>query len=196
MIVHRVPTLGSEFKVPEIQFHSSFGGPANVEAVCGLAATEDVLLVHFRVQAIPYYNPEFTAGVYREGLWRYDCGELWLASPETGRYIELNLAPNGAWWSMVFRVARQRDLNCAPPACVTESQIREEQWEASLRISWSEINRCLGDKGIPTANVTLVLGGCPDGDVPPENLHSIVDLRGERPDFHRPQDWTRLHFVG
>lgn len=128
---------------------------------------------------------------YFEGLWRGDCGELWLASSESSRYIEVNLAPNGAWWTCVFSSPRIRDINCPSPQCQDlQSEALGQYWQASLTLPWTEIFRCLQSEEPPVANVTIVLGGCPDHDAPHENLHSAVPLGAV--DFHRPQDWVPL----
>ncbi len=126
-----------------------------------------------------------------EGLWRFDCGELFLVQPLTGRYLEINLAPNGAWWSCVFSGVRARDEAILPPQIEgIWSSVAERGWEAGFSLSFAEIERCLGSSEGLRGNVTLILGGCPDVDPPLENLHSVARLGAV--DFHRPHEWLGL----
>jgi hypothetical protein len=156
-----------------------------------LLVTELGLEVAFTAQKVPLIIELTQEGQYFEGLWKADCGELWLACPENGRYIELNLGANGAWWSCAFSSPRVRDLECRPPLCIEiKTEALGQYWQASLTLPWSEIFRCLQSEEAPVGNVTLVLGGCPDVDAPLENLHSAVPLGAV--DFHRPQDWVPL----
>ena len=172
-------------------FRKSFAGNANYDGAYRLLVTELGLEVAFIAQKAPVVIELTQKGQYFEGLWKADCGELWLANLENGRYIEINLGANGAWWSCTFSSPRIRDLDCQPPQCVeikTESIGRH--WQASIVVPWLEIFRCLQSEDAPMANVTLILGGCPDTNAPLENLHSIVPLGAV--DFHRPQDWVPL----
>jgi hypothetical protein len=172
------------------RFETSFAGAPKVPASYALTHNEAELQIEFRVETTPHVCPEAAAGEFYEGLWRFDCGELWLASPVTGRYIEFNLAPNGAWWACVFSAARVRDLGTAPPIVTTQGRFAAEGWTASLSVAWADIRRCLQDEAEPNANLTLVVGGCPDENAPLENLHTVCPL--SEVDFHRPQDWQPL----
>lgn len=174
------------------EFKSSFAGPASAQAGYCLEVFEEpgVLAVSFEVHQKPAYLESISAGTFYEGLWRYDCGELWLYSPSTQRYVEFNLAPNGAWWASVFSSPRIRDESCIPPICDTSSVERADAWFCSLKVEISEIKRCLGTIEDLHANVTLILGGCPDFDVPLENLHTIVPLPAVN--FHMPGHWLPI----
>jgi hypothetical protein len=172
------------------RFPSSFAGSPKVDASYRLSEDHRGLMVTFVVNNRAFFTREASEGEFFEGLWKFDCGELWLHDPKSGRYIELNLAPNGAWWSCVFESARRRDRESHSPRCITSSVIEDEFWQASLSISYAEIERCLGTTENLRVNVTLVVGGCPDLDVPLENLHSIAPIA--EVDFHRPQDWLPM----
>jgi len=140
------------------------------------------------------FEPTFCSSEegFVEGLWRFDCGELFLLQPTTGRYLEINLAPNGAWWSCVFSGVRVRDCETLSPQLEHITADRSENgWRASFDLSWREIERCLGSAENLLGNVTLILGGCPDANPPLENLHSIAKLGAV--DFHRPHEWLALN---
>ena len=172
-------------------FRDSFAGPATYDGAYRLLVTEAGLQVSFLAQKAPVVIDLTQKGQFFEGLWRADCGELWLTCPESGRYIEVNLGPNGAWWACVFTSPRIRDTECTPPLCMDiESEALGTFWRASLTIPWTEVFRCLQSDDAPNANVTLVLGGCDHPQEKLENLHSIVSLGAH--DFHRPQDWVPL----
>jgi hypothetical protein len=172
-------------------FPNSFAGPAAYDGAYRLLVTELGLEVSFIAQKVPLMLEMTQKGDYFEGLWRADCGEIWFGCIENGRYIEINLGANGAWWSCAFLSPRVRDLECTPPQCENiKTDLLGRHWQASMVVPWLEIFRCLQSEDSPVANVTLILGGCPDKNPPLENLHSIVPLGAV--DFHRPQDWVPL----
>ena len=83
--------------------------------------------------------PGSSKGDYFEGLWEYDVAELFIAD-SSGKYLEINLAPNGAWWAMGFVSPRVRDGSFVVPKGVTiESVIDESSWEASISIPKEEL---------------------------------------------------------
>jgi len=171
-------------------FLTSFAGPCKPFYGYKFELGEEGICIHFSGLKPPYYNEDNLPYAFVEGLWRHDCGELWLCNPENGRYIEINLAPDGCRWTCVFSLPRLRDGEIHAPNCVPDSMLGETGWFANLRISWSEIERCLGSRENLIGNVTMIEGGCPDKNPPLENLHSIVELGAV--DFHRPQDWVPL----
>ena len=171
------------------QFDHNFVGAASIPCAYKLDLLQDCIEVSFLSQNEPFTDTTVKPGFF-EGLWRFDCGELWLANPESGRYIEFNLAPTGDWWTCVFVSPRVRDFETDPPQCVTEGYRNKSAWFAKLKISRTEVERCIGNSENLIGNVTLVLGGCDHPDERLENLHSIVPLGAV--DFHRPQDWVPL----
>lgn len=48
----------------------------------------------------------FASGGFTPELWRQDVAECFLGNPRSGRYIEFNLSPGGAWWACVFTAPR------------------------------------------------------------------------------------------
>jgi hypothetical protein len=130
------------------------------------------------------------ADEFFEGLWYGDCGEFFLYAPSTQRYIEVNVAPNGAWWSCVFSAPRVRDLACSPPAISRTVDALDRGWQVGFSLELEEVFRCLGSVEDVRGNITLILGGCPDDDPPLGNLHSAAHLK--EVDFHRPQDFVLL----
>jgi hypothetical protein len=173
------------------KFRTCFAGRAVFSGAYKLKIEELGIHVTFTARKTPLLVDSTELNQFCEGLWRADCGELWLASEISGRYIEINIAPNGAWWSCVFTSPRIRDESCSPPICQSvQSTLSRMKWECSAFVSWQDVHRCLCTEKDPVGNVTLVLLGCPDVDPPLRNLHSIAHLGAH--DFHRPQDWVPL----
>ena len=168
------------------RFETSLAGPATKHGEFSCARSDSELRLDYRSHETPFV---LDADGFFEGLWRGDCGELFVLQPKTRRYLEINLAPNGAWWSCVFTAVRTRDESIQPPQLEDiRSKLGEHGWEAGFSISFAEIERCLGSVEDLRGNVTLILGGCPDPNPPLENLHSVALLGAV--DFHRPHEWT------
>ncbi len=55
------------------------------------------------------FHPEARSGDFKAELWKCDVAEFFLLDPATGRYLEFNLSPNGAWWSVFFTSPRVRE---------------------------------------------------------------------------------------
>lgn len=173
------------------QFEASFNGLAKAEAAYKIDQDEDVLKITFLVNAPAYYETPYEPSEFIEGLWHWDCGELWLLNPSNGHYLEFNLSPTGAKWACTFTSPRVRAEDTPPPKSRTETwNAPGKGWMVSISIRYEEIERCIGASDGLFGNVTLILGGCPDVDPPLENLHSAVPLGAV--DFHRPQDWVPL----
>ncbi len=124
---------------------------------------------------------------YYEGLWEYDVAEWFIVNPVTGKYIELNLAPTGAWWMMVFDAPRQRAVDDAPDlrGIRTGSMLANESWEAYLELPTLVVEKALG-RGALKHNVCFILGRNP------REYLSWTRLAAKQPDFHRPDDFSML----
>jgi hypothetical protein len=144
----------------------------------------------FGAEVFATANANSVASAFTFGLWREDCVELFVANPSNGRYVEFNLAPTGAWWSCGFLTVRVQDgvdpIRLTPRCYATESN-----WTAIGGIRLSDLSARLGE-GDYAANVTVIVGGCDDDNPDPANLHSVVTLTGDTPDFHRPVDFVPL----
>ena len=53
-------------------------------------------------------HPDAYAGKFTPELWKYDVAEFFIRDPDSGRYLEFNLAPNAAWWCAEFTAPRIR----------------------------------------------------------------------------------------
>ncbi len=128
-------------------------------------------------------HPEGTSGRYQAELWRYDVGELFLASKDLS-YLELNLSPSGAWWSCHFQKARV-PARGEPRALKEVKTIQQETasgWRAMASIPLSE----LPDLNDATANVCFILNS------PEQRFLTISAPSPGAPDFHRPEAFLPL----
>ena len=125
-----------------------------------------------------------SSNTYYEGLWEYDVAEWFIADPATGKYIELNLAPTGAWWMMVFNSLRQRAEQFMPDLkrISAGSILEDDSWSAFLEIPVAVLQEVLGSVALKH-NVCFILGHNP------REYLSWTRLDSKHPDFHRPADF-------
>ena len=146
------------------------------------------LVLRGEVDAAPLRVPGDREGRFLEGLWEGDVVEAFLLNPATGYYLELNLAPGGAWWACGHEAPRVRTESGGSllEGVRTSSLVGPEGWSAALRIPLAALPRGLAfDPAITRGNVTFCLGR-------PRRYLSVADLGGGTPDFHRPERWIPL----
>jgi len=115
-----------------------------------------------------------------EGLWEEDVAELFICDPNTGRYQELNLSPDGAWWSSVFSTYRKR----VPLTGAPSPRIDVNGREVTLRVRLNELGVSLANaKG----NVSAILAG--------NYLSWTKALLEPTPDFHRTEQFVALSLI-
>ncbi len=117
-----------------------------------------------------------------EGLWAGDVAECFLGEPGGGGYREFHLAPGGAWWSGRFGAPREaRAWGAAEGGEVAGAvQWTERHWMGRQSIALE------APEGVRVNFAAIALG--PEG----RRFFSLAPLGGERPDFHRPQEWPLL----
>ncbi|MGB1874844.1 MAG: hypothetical protein ACPH5P_03735 [Akkermansiaceae bacterium] len=123
-----------------------------------------------------------------EGLWNHDVAELFVGGSESERYLEFNLAPNGAWWSAEFCGPRKRVNEDAHPVegITTHSRISDDGcWRAALTIPIVYLKDNFGFGVDTRLNVTFIV------DTPAQRFLSAASLPGREPDFHQPSHFER-----
>ena len=86
--------------------HEWYGKPIT-PAVEYSFSTDGEYLTYRAAQAAPVHaHPEGQSGEFREELWKYDTAEFFIAAADGSPYVEVNLAPNGAWWACAFIAPR------------------------------------------------------------------------------------------
>lgn len=137
-------------------------------------------------------HPQARPGRFQAELWRYDVAEWFVVAPDGGRYLEFNLAPNGAWWSCEFTGPRERAeaVDVAMPDVATFSELAADgSWLAAMAVPL-DLLRARVDFGDDCgANVAFILGS------PEQKFLSAADLGPGAPDFHRPQAFPKLRRV-
>ena len=128
-------------------------------------------------------HPAARPGVFQAELWRHDVAELFLADPASGRYLEVNLAPNGAWWNCEMTAPRVRasEHDEALPGVETHAELAPDgSWLAAIAMPLVELRERVGFSPETTLNVTFILGS------PTQRFLSATDLGPGQPDYHRP----------
>ena len=109
--------------------------------------------------------------------------ELFIKDAHSDRYLEFNLAPNGAWWSAEFTSPRVKADNEDIPIVGVRTYAKisgDGCWQAaaSIPLSFLESDFSFGQGS--RINVTFIV------DSPEQKFLSVAELRGAKPDFHQP----------
>lgn len=125
-------------------------------------------------------HPDARQGRFQAGLWQYDVAEFFLLDPGSGHYLEVNLAPNGAYWCCEFSAPRRQVGECRDCEARARGSCHDAGWEASLTMprGWLEARFHLGTTS--RLNATFIL------DSPTPRYLSAAPLPGAQPDFHQP----------
>lgn len=137
-------------------------------------------------------HPAGRPGRFQAELWKYDVAELFLADPQSGRYLELNLAPNGAWWSCEFTGPRQRaeEIEIAVPEVATFAELAPNGgWLSAMAVPLDLLQARIDFGESTRANVAFILNS------PQQRLLTATDLGGGEPDFHLPDRFASLTFI-
>jgi hypothetical protein len=128
-------------------------------------------------------HPQARPGQFQAELWKYDVAELFLLHPESGRYMELNLAPNGAWWSVELTAPRERAHPHDEPWPQVETYAElspDGSWVAAITLPLKMLERRLGFGPTTKANVAFIINS------PNQQFLTAAPLGEGEPDFHRP----------
>lgn len=148
----------------------------------GFLAADEALLFRASRRHAAVGHPEARPGAFQAGLWRYDVAEFFLAPPGKGPYLEVNLSPNGAWWSCLFREPRVplREVNEPLPGVEATSRSLGEGWEATVRLPWPALHATVGFGEGWRLNASFII------ESPRQRFLSAHPLGPGEPDFHRP----------
>ncbi|MDE0837094.1 MAG: hypothetical protein OSA84_12160 [Akkermansiaceae bacterium] len=140
-------------------------------------------------QAPAAIHPGAEPGVFTPKLWKHDVSELFIADPDGKRYVEFNLAANGAWWAGTFDSPRQ--LSVSQPdfqgAVETYHDAPEGgSWLSAFSIPIAFLGEHIDFGTGSRANVAFILNS------PRQTFHSACKLPGAEPDFHRPEAFPQL----
>ena len=148
-----------------------------------LSLGDDGVFFEASRQASAALMPSSREGEFCPELWRFDLAEFFLLEPKSGRYLEVNLAPNGAWWMCWFsdvRIAQEQQPEFAGVEAKGQSQ--NGTWSARIQIP----KHLLPPLEDLRYNITFILNS------PAQTFHSVAKLPGEQPDFHQPDFFLPL----
>lgn len=136
------------------------------------------------VTTIPHHEPQ----AFIEGLWDGEVSELFIASKNTSHYIEINLAPQAAWWFCEFSNYRVRSPFTLPiDDVVTFYASTTEYWEACVGILRNSLPNWIFEENEISGNLTACLSG--DN----RQLISLAKLPiVNKPDFHSPSNFINI----
>ena len=164
------------------------GDPVDPPAMWSLVQDRGRLwfLAGRRKPAAPH--PRSRPGMFRAELWKHDVAELFLRNPVTGRYLEVNLSPNGAWWTCEFTAPRVRaeEMDIEMPDVATFAEMSADgSWMAAVALPLDVLAARLDYGAATQANVTMIL------DSPEQRFLTVNPGEGE-PDFHQEKLFTTL----
>ena len=164
--------------------HEWYGNPVSPAIEYSFTTDGEYLVFRAAQAAEVCPHPEGKPGEFREELWKYDTAEFFIAAESGSPYMEVNVAPNGAWWACAFSAPRvalpqQPELS----GVQASGMVTEQGWQCSISIPLS----LLAELGITPENCRLVATAILNS---PEYifLTTAEDTEGA-PDFHRPHSW-------
>lgn len=160
-----------------------YGKTLDVPAAFGLAMDHGSFWFVATRRQPAQIHPKARPGEFTPELWKYDVAEFFLSDPVSGRYLEFNVAPNGAWWSAEFTAARVRDSeeDIEMPGVKTFSSLAPDgTWVAAASIPLDVLKARFNFGPESRMSVGFIVGS-PDQQF----LTSSPAAEGE-PDFHRP----------
>jgi len=189
----RKPLAWGELDVPLLGLMKDWhGGKVDPPASFCLAMDAERLWFVAGHQRPAVLHPQARPGRFQAELWRHDVAEWFVAAPGGGRYLEFNLAPNGAWWSCEFTAPRVRaeEVEIAMPEVATFSELASDgSWLAAMAVPLDLLRARVDFGDACGVNVAFILGS------PDQRFLSAVDLGPGEPDFHRPQAFPKLRRV-
>lgn len=166
-----------------------FGRPPRHQARFKVYRQGSLLTFLFQADKKPEHNSSLKPGDFVEGLWEHDVAELFIRVP-SGRYVELNLGPSGAWWCAEFSAYRQRRAVLRCPTVQTQTAATETAfWEASLTVERGDLPFAESDWETAHWNVTAILS-----PQQPEYLSFGHRLGGD-PDFHLEKNFLAAEWL-
>jgi len=157
----------------------------------GLAVDHDYLWFIACHETPAMIHPEARPGAFQPELWRYDVAEFFLLDPSTGRYLEFNLAPNGAWWSAFFTGPRvcENAMDTPLEGVATYADLAPGGgWMTAAALPLKTLREELNFGDQSMMNVTFIVNS------PEQQFISAVKLNGSEPDFHQPEKFKKITF--
>ena len=159
-----------------------YGTQLDVPAAFGLAIDHASFWFVATRRKPAFIHPQARPGVFMPELWKYDVAEFFLRHPASGRYLEFNLAPNGAWWSAEFTAPRVRayEEDVPVPGVKTYADLAPDgTWVCAASIPLDVLEARFGFGADTRMNVTFIV------DSPEQKFLTATPAPDGEPDFHR-----------
>ncbi len=187
------PLAWGELDLPLLGLARDWDGVA-VDPAAGFVLVQDAtrlwfLASHRRAATL---HPQARPGKFQAELWRHDVAELFLADPQSGRYFEFNLAPNGAWWNCEFTAPRVpvAEGPVAMPEVATFGELGVDgTWVAAMALPLDLLRARLNFGPETRANVAFIL------ESPQQRFLSAAKLGDGPADFHQPTRFPQVTFA-
>lgn len=169
-----------------------YGEKIDTPAAFGLAIDHGSLWFVASRRKPACLHPQARPGQFTPELWKFDTAEFFISHPASGRYLEFNLAANGAWWSAEFTAPRVRaDEEDVPmPGVKTFGEMSADgSWLAAASISLDVLKARLDFGPESRMNVTFIINS------PVQQFLSAVPAPEGAPDFHRPDLFQQVNIL-
>ena len=137
-----------------------YANPMEVPAAFGLAMDHGSFWFVATRRKPAVIHPQARPGKFTPELWQHDVAEFFMSHPGSGRYLEFNLAPNGAWWSAEFsapRVRANEDDEEIPGVKTFSSLSPDGTWVAAASIPLDILQARIGFGEATRMNVTMIV---------------------------------------
>ena len=176
--------------LPQQLDHEWYGNPVSPAIEYSFTTDGEHLVFRAAQAAEVCPHPEGKPGEFREELWKYDTAEFFIAAESGSPYMEVNVAPNGAWWACAFSAPRVRDAAAGVPVAVrTTGEVTPEGWRCSASLPLAYLRSMDIDIFSCRLAATCILNS------PDYLFYTTSDDQSGEPDFHRPQSWAKARFV-
>ena len=169
------------------------GQPVAVPAAFALAVDRSHLWFVAAREKRASISPDTGPCEFTEALWCYDVAELFIKDAHSDRYLEINLAPNGAWWSAEFVGPRVRACTEDIPIVGVKTYSKtsaDGYWQAAASIPLPFLKSDFSFGQGSRVNVTFIV------DSPEQKFLSMAALPGVKPDFHQPHYFEEVELIG
>ncbi|BDS07502.1 hypothetical protein NT6N_25420 [Oceaniferula spumae] len=169
-----------------------YGKPLDTPAAFGLGIDHGSLWFVATHRKPALIHPQARPSQFTPELWKYDVAEFFLSHPASGRYLEFNLAANGAWWSAEFTAPRVRaqEEDLPVPGVKGYGELSPDgSWLAAASIPL-DVLKARFDFGPETRmNVTFIVNS------PEQQFLTAAPAPEGEPDFHRPDLFQQVRIL-
>jgi hypothetical protein len=138
---------------------------------------------HFRAmrEGSSIVHPNSCLGSFQAELWKFDVAEFFLRDPNSNHYLEINLAPNGGWWSCLFSapLVRLTEREEPAPDVTVEASCDDQGWDARISIPLSYLQEKEGFSPDSRLHGAFLLGS-------PQHCLTSGPIPPGDPNFHHP----------